>query len=146
MSLTFTHRNDSKRIVRMRHYIRYWACVPLDPKAALHARLASAPATLSCRIGRSAAEAFKGILIMTDTSLTPQRFFAEKFGIAQESLGRILGGVLERPLTMGISISNISSVSRSVSRMGWSKKPPRAFRRGQAYVPWQRVDGVRLLR
>ena len=31
---------------------------------------------------------------MTDTSLTPQRFFAEKFGIAQESLGRILGGVL----------------------------------------------------
>ena len=31
---------------------------------------------------------------MTDTSLTPQRFFAEKFGIAKESLGRILGGVL----------------------------------------------------
>jgi TldD protein len=33
-------------------------------------------------------------MIMTDTSLTPQRFFAEKFGIAKESLGRILGGVL----------------------------------------------------
>ena len=33
-------------------------------------------------------------MIMTDTSLTPQRFFAEKFGIARESLGRILGGVL----------------------------------------------------
>ena len=31
---------------------------------------------------------------MTDTSLTPQRFFAEKFGIAKESLGRILGGML----------------------------------------------------
>jgi len=31
---------------------------------------------------------------MTDTSLTPQRFFAEKFGIAKESLGRILGGAL----------------------------------------------------
>jgi TldD protein len=31
---------------------------------------------------------------MIDTSLTPQRFFAEKFGIAQESLGRILGGAL----------------------------------------------------
>jgi TldD protein len=34
------------------------------------------------------------MLIMTDTSLTPQRFFAEKFGIANESLGRILGGAL----------------------------------------------------
>lgn len=33
-------------------------------------------------------------MIMTDTSLTPQRFFAEKFGIARESLGRILGGIL----------------------------------------------------
>jgi TldD protein len=31
---------------------------------------------------------------MTDTGLTPQRFFAEKFGIAKESLGRILGGAL----------------------------------------------------
>jgi TldD protein len=31
---------------------------------------------------------------MADTSLTPQRFFAEKFGIARESLNRILGGVL----------------------------------------------------
>jgi TldD protein len=31
---------------------------------------------------------------MTDTSMTPQRFFAERFGIAKESLGRILGGVL----------------------------------------------------
>src|SRR5919109_2326899 len=31
---------------------------------------------------------------MTDTSLTPQRFFAERFGIARESLGRILGGML----------------------------------------------------
>ena len=30
----------------------------------------------------------------TDTSLTPQRFFAEKFGIAKGSLGRILGGML----------------------------------------------------
>jgi TldD protein len=34
------------------------------------------------------------MLIMTDTSLTPLRFFAEKFGIANESLGRILGGAL----------------------------------------------------
>src|SRR5919197_6734220 len=32
--------------------------------------------------------------MMTAMSLTSQRFFAEKFGIAQESLGRILGGVL----------------------------------------------------
>jgi TldD protein len=31
---------------------------------------------------------------MIDKSLTPQRFFAEKFGIAHESLGRMLGGVL----------------------------------------------------
>jgi TldD protein len=31
---------------------------------------------------------------MTETSLTPQRFFAEKFGLARESLGRILGGTL----------------------------------------------------
>jgi len=31
---------------------------------------------------------------MAEGSLTPQRFFAEKFGIAQESLSRILGGVL----------------------------------------------------
>jgi hypothetical protein len=51
------------------------------------------PATLSCGAGQSQARVFKGILIMTDTSLTPQRFFAEKFGIAKESLGRILGGV-----------------------------------------------------
>src|SRR5918998_2126978 len=36
----------------------------------------------------------EGDVFMTDTSLTPQRFFAEKFGIARESLGRILGGVL----------------------------------------------------
>jgi TldD protein len=38
---------------------------------------------------------------MTDTSLTPQRFFAEKFGIAQESLGRILGGVLGKAVDDG---------------------------------------------
>lgn len=31
---------------------------------------------------------------MADTSLTPQRFFDEKYGIARESLGRILGGAL----------------------------------------------------
>src|SRR5918999_6504941 len=33
-------------------------------------------------------------MIMTDTNFAPHRFFAEKFGIARESLGRILGGVL----------------------------------------------------
>jgi TldD protein len=38
---------------------------------------------------------------MTDMSLTPQRFFAEKFGIAKESLGRILGGVLGRAVDDG---------------------------------------------
>jgi TldD protein len=38
---------------------------------------------------------------MTETSLTPQRFFAEKFGIAQESLGRILGGVLGKAVDDG---------------------------------------------
>jgi TldD protein len=38
---------------------------------------------------------------MTETSLTPQRFFAEKFGIAKESLGRILGGVLGKAVDDG---------------------------------------------
>ena len=38
---------------------------------------------------------------MTATSLTPQRFFAERFGIAKESLGRILGGVLGKAVVDG---------------------------------------------
>jgi TldD protein len=38
---------------------------------------------------------------MSDTTLTPQRFFAEKFGIAKESLGRILGGVLGKAVDDG---------------------------------------------
>ncbi|HXH10855.1 MAG TPA: metalloprotease TldD [Alphaproteobacteria bacterium] len=38
---------------------------------------------------------------MTATSLTPQHFFAERFGIAKESLGRILGGVLGKAVDDG---------------------------------------------
>lgn len=38
---------------------------------------------------------------MTATSLTPQRFFAERFGIAKESLGRILGGMLGKAVDDG---------------------------------------------
>jgi TldD protein len=44
---------------------------------------------------------FKENLDMTETSLASQRFFAEKFGIAQESLDRILGGVLGKAVDDG---------------------------------------------
>jgi hypothetical protein len=54
---------------------------------------------------------------MTDTSLTPQRFFAEKFGIAKEA-GTYPRGVLGKPRTMGLFILNISLVSRLAWKMG----------------------------
>ncbi len=38
---------------------------------------------------------------MPETSLAPQQFFAEKFGIAKESLSRILGGVLGKAVDDG---------------------------------------------
>jgi TldD protein len=38
---------------------------------------------------------------MAEQRITPQRFFAEKFGIAQENLNRVLGGVLGKAIDDG---------------------------------------------
>lgn len=66
---------------------------------------------------------------MTDTSLTSHQFFAEKFGIARESLGRLLSGILEKTADDGeiyfeylvneaISLEDgiVKKASKSISR------------------------------